>query len=145
MQIDQKEAKTLITTFSFTVEQGKIKELAQAIGDENPIYQSLEAAKAEGYRGIPAPPTFATVIGFWGGFDFDVQVEKLQLEPLKVLHGEQEYEYIDQIYAGDVLECEVYKVGEIDKRKMKLVIVETEYKRDGQAVLIARSTIIERK
>lgn len=44
--------------YCMAVEKGKIKELAIAIGDDNPIYYSLEAAKDSGYDGIPVPLTF---------------------------------------------------------------------------------------
>ena len=36
--------------FTIEVERGKIRELARAIGDDNPIYQSREAAQALGYK-----------------------------------------------------------------------------------------------
>ena len=46
--------------FPVRVEQVKIRELALAIGDNNPIYQTTEAAQAAGYPAIPLPPTFGT-------------------------------------------------------------------------------------
>jgi hypothetical protein len=52
--------------FDFVVERGKIKEFCIAIGETNPIYFDLEAAKKAGYDDIPAPPTFQTSIQFWG-------------------------------------------------------------------------------
>lgn len=56
--------------YSMAVEKGKIKELAIAIGDDNPIYYSLEAAKNAGYDGIPVPLTFLQVIEYHGGYGF---------------------------------------------------------------------------
>ncbi len=52
--------------FDFTVERGKIKEFCLAINEKNPIYFSVEEAKKAGYSDVPAPPTFPTVIMFWG-------------------------------------------------------------------------------
>ena len=34
--------------FTFTVERGKVKEFLQAIGEKNPIYWDIAAAKAAG-------------------------------------------------------------------------------------------------
>ena len=43
--------------FTIEVERGKIRELALAIGDDNPVYQSQEAAQAAGYPDVPLSPT----------------------------------------------------------------------------------------
>lgn len=131
--------------FTFTVERGKIKELALAIGDLNPIYYDVEEAKKEGYRDIPVPPTFGTVMDFWGGLDFDTLVQTLNLNPLKVLHGEQEYQYEDIVYAGDVITVQAKVIKLLEKKGMKMIKLETNYKRDGNTVMIARSMIIEKR
>ncbi len=52
--------------FTIEVERGKVRELALAIGDENPVYQSREAAQAAGYADVPLSPTSPTVFQFWG-------------------------------------------------------------------------------
>ena len=47
---------TLTTGFppyTIEVERGKVRELALAIGDENAIYQSRQAAQAAGYADAP--------------------------------------------------------------------------------------------
>ncbi|MFC3884916.1 MaoC family dehydratase N-terminal domain-containing protein [Bacillus songklensis] len=138
------ETAVVFQPFTFTVERGKIKELAMAIGDQNRVYYHVEEAKKEGYRDIPVPPTFGTVMDFWGGLDFDTLVQTLQLNPLKVLHGEQEYQYEDIVCAGDVITAQARVVKQLEKKGMKMIKLETEYKRDGDTVMVARSTIIER-
>jgi len=86
--------------YCMAVEKGKIKELAIAIGDDNPVYYSLEAAKEAGYDGIPVPLTFLQIIDFHGGYGFQEKMEALYLIPVKILHGGQAYEYLGDIYAG---------------------------------------------
>ncbi len=130
--------------FEFQVEQGKIKELALAIGDNNPIYYSMEAAKEKGFRTIPAPPTFPTVMDMWGGMDFEHLVKMLEVNPLHVLHGEQEYEYHQMIYAGDFIKATVKVISRKARMGMTFIIIETTYTRDGECVVIGRSTVIER-
>ncbi|MBM7647714.1 acyl dehydratase [Bacillus ectoiniformans] len=137
--------KRVLSRFHYHVEPAKIRELADAIGDPNPVYRSLEAARSQGFQAIPVPPTFATVIDFWGGFDFDTLVSKLELNALQVLHGEQEYEYIEQVYVGDHLEAEVKVLKQNERKNMKFIVLETTYQREGKTVLISRSTVIERK
>ena len=40
------------------VERGAIRRFAEALGDLNPIYFDLEYARASGFKGVVAPPTF---------------------------------------------------------------------------------------
>ena len=43
---------------TYEVEKGAIVKFAQAIGDNNPIFNNEEAARDSAYGGIIAPPTF---------------------------------------------------------------------------------------
>jgi hypothetical protein len=40
----------------------KIMEYAQAIGDPNPVYRDLDAARQAGHPDVIAPPTFAVMV-----------------------------------------------------------------------------------
>ena len=131
-QLEEKIGMKL-ESYTFTVEKGKIKELALAIGD----------LKEEYLNGESLLPTFPTVIEFWGGQGSSSSV--LGLDVKKVLHGEQEYEYIGEIKPGDVIT--VYSVIEdaYTKAKMNFVIMKKEFvNQHGELVLIVRQTIIER-
>lgn len=135
-----------LSRYTFTVERGKIREMALAIGDDNPLYTNLDYAREQGYRDVIAPPTFGICIDLWGGHDFTALCKKLQLNPLKVLHGEQEYRYYDDICPGDQLEAVCRLKNYIDKGKMYLFCLETEYRdQAGETVLVSRCNIIERK
>ena len=135
--------------YRMAVEKGKIKELAIAIGDDNPIYYSLEAAKDAGYDGIPVPLTFLQVIEYHGGYGFQEKMELLKLNPLKILHGEQEYEYLGDIYAGDELHV-TSKIVRADTKigssgRMDFVTEETRFtNQKGELVAIAKITLIHR-
>ncbi|MCD6571503.1 MAG: MaoC family dehydratase N-terminal domain-containing protein [Deltaproteobacteria bacterium] len=132
------------------VERGKIRELAKAIGDSNPIYLDREAAVKEGYKDCPAPPTFLTVPMMWCSSMPDV-INDLKINFAMVLHGEEEYEYYQQIYPGDVLTGKPKVVSVEEKtsksgRKMDMVTVEIIYtNQKGEKVAKARSLLIERK
>ena len=122
-----------LDTYTFKVEKGKIKELALAIGDLREEYLNGEAIL----------PTFPTVIDFWGGGASTSDL--LGLNVKKVLHGEQEYEYLGEIKPGD----EVTVTGVVEKvytkAAMNFVILKKEFvNQNGETVLISRSTIIER-
>ncbi|MEG0383539.1 MAG: MaoC family dehydratase N-terminal domain-containing protein [Solibacillus sp.] len=135
--------------YTLAVEQGKIRELALAIGDDNPIYYSLEEAKKEGYKGIPIPPTFFQVVDLWGGLGTTDKMAKLKLNLLRVLHGQQEYEYLGDIVAGDVLFVTSKVVDVVTKTGgsgvMELVTSENRYRNQhDELVAISRNTIVHR-
>jgi hypothetical protein len=135
--------------YRFEIEKGKIKELVSAIGDDNPIYTSLKDAKAEGYDRIPVPLTFLNTIDLWGGYGFEEKVMKLNLNPVKVLNGEQEFEYYSDIYAGDEISVNSLVVNAETKigssGKMELITTENFYKnQNDELVAISRNVIVHR-
>lgn len=137
------------TPFTWEVERGKIRELAQAIGDTNPIFTDPEAAAQEGYSDSPASPTFITVPMMWTDILIEVMKE-LKINYSRVLHGEEGYEYLAEIYPGDVLTGKV-RVISIDEKSgksgnMDLVRLETTFSnQENKAVLKAGTLLVERK
>lgn len=135
--------------YSFEIEKGKIKELAAAIGDDNPIYQSEEAAQEAGFKDVPIPLTYLQVVDTWGGYSFDEKMKILKLNPVKILHGEQEYEHLLDIYPGDVLTVNS-KVIDVKVKKgssggMDLITTENRYKNQrGELAAISRNTTVHR-
>lgn len=135
--------------YSFDIEKGKIKEFAAAIGDDNPIYYDLETARKEGFEGVPIPLTFLQVVDLWGGYSFQEKIEKLQLDPVKILHGEQEYELVKDIYAGDTLTVTA-KVTNVETKKgssggMDLITTEHRYtNQNDELVAISKNVTIHR-
>lgn len=137
--------------FTIEVARGKIHELALAIGDTNPIYHSQEAAQAAGYADTPLFPTSPIAFAFWGNTEMLAHLVGLGLNVMRILHGEEEYEYLTPIYPGDIL-TGVVTIVEGKSRQgrngssMDIVTLETTYSNQaGEAVLKARQTIIVRE
>ncbi|HPI93306.1 MAG TPA: MaoC family dehydratase N-terminal domain-containing protein [Deltaproteobacteria bacterium] len=135
---------------SWEVERGKIRELARAIGDPNPIYLDREAAIREGYQDTPAPPTFLTVPIFWSA-SLPPVIMDLGINFMMVLHGEEEYQYYREIYPGDVITASP-RIASIEEktsksgRKMDMVTVELLYTNQrGEKVARERAVLVERK
>jgi acyl dehydratase len=138
-----------LAPYTHPVEAGKIRELAEAIGDLNPIYFDEEAAKKQGFEGIPIPLTYLQLIDLWGGYSFQEKCEMFKLNPVKILHGEQEYQFIKEVYAGDVLT--VYgKVADVKVKQgssggMNLINLKYEYyNQNKELVATSRNLTIER-
>lgn len=136
--------------FTIEVARCKIHELALAIGDTNPIYHSQQEAQAAGYADVPLFPTSPTVFGFWGNTEVLGQLISLGINVMRILHGEEEYEYLAPIYPEDVL-TGVLTVAEGKSRQSKdgssmdIVTLEVAYtNQDGLEVLKERQTIVVR-
>lgn len=135
--------------FTWEVERGKIRELVQAIRDKNPIYVDREAAVKAGYRDTPAPATFITIPMMWTNILITV-IKALKINFTKVLHGEEAYEYLQEIYPGDILTGTV-RVVSIEEKSgksggMDLVRLETLYRNQkDEPVLKAGTLLVERK
>ncbi|GGC89431.1 hypothetical protein GCM10007216_20230 [Thalassobacillus devorans] len=127
----------------FIIERGKIKEFALALGVKNCIHYDKEKAIKLGYRDVVAPPTFGTVIDFWNDNHYYQFLKKLSLTPEDVLHGEQSYEYIEEICAGDEITGTVRNRNTKDKGDKIFFYLETNYfNQHSKLVLIGRATLV---
>ena len=139
-------AGTSFSPYSFTVERGKIREFSQAIGDIKDVYLDPREAAQEGYTDVTAPPTFGVAIDLWGGPDFGQLCKDIKANPLKVLHGEQEYEYVGDVVAGDTLTVNTTVTGYEEKKNMHLITVRKVYvNQKREEILKCRMLIIELK
>jgi len=85
--------------FVITVERGRIKEFARAIGDDNALFQDDRVGQASEWGDIIAPPTFLTT--FRDGADSATFLRELGTDISRVLHGEQEFEIHRPIRPGE--------------------------------------------
>lgn len=136
--------------FTWEVERGKIREFVQAIGDKNPIYTDKEAAVRAGYKDSPAPPTFPIVLVMWTNMLWEsFSAAKINFE--RALHGEEIYEYYQEIYPNDVLTGRMKIVGMETKfggtgGKMDIIRLEILYTNQrNEPVLKAMTVLVESK
>ncbi|MGQ9556551.1 MAG: MaoC family dehydratase N-terminal domain-containing protein [Desulfurispora sp.] len=134
-----------LPAFTFQVEKVKIGEFARAVGDTNPLYLDSAAARQAGYRDVLAPPTFGICADFWGSMDFMSLCQFLQMNPVRVLHGEQEFIYHAPVCAGDQLTVETVVESDTVKKSLRLVVLCSTYVNQfGERALESRKLIIER-
>jgi acyl dehydratase len=86
--------------FEVEIEKGRLRLFAKAIGETRPIYTDDAAARASGYRGILAPPTFAFCLGADDPNELDY-LHELGIPMGRMLHGEQQLTLVEPICAGD--------------------------------------------
>jgi acyl dehydratase len=143
---------------TIVVEKGKIAEFVMAIAQKdtpekiNPVYTDEEAAEKAGYPGIIIPPTFPTTFMFRTGGGLMGVVSALGINLRRLLHTEEEYEYLGSVCAGDIITGRMKAVDMYDQEKkgrsgklVKYTVLETEMTNQrGELVIKARSILMER-
>ncbi len=128
----------------FVVGREHIRQFAEAIGDSNPLYHDVDAAKAAGYSDLVAPPTFLTAVALRRR-TVDVHDPDLNLNYEQVVHGEQRYRLERPVVAGD----ELIVTGTITEIRVagrnELIGTTYEFRTTaGEVVATAVSTLVSR-
>jgi len=90
--------------FAVTVERGRIKDFARAIGDANPFYLDDTVGRASEWGDVIAPPTFAVSFRDESA-DSGAMLRDLGVDVSRLLHGEQEFELHGQLRPGETYLC----------------------------------------
>lgn len=124
--------------YTVTVERGKIKEFARAIGDLNPFYLDDAVGRASEWGDVIAPPTFATTFR-----DEAIAAQALRdlgIDISRVLHGEQEFEIHRQMRPGETYLCRTRVVDVYEKSgrtgSMAFVVRETVATDDANEIVV---------
>ena len=102
------------------VEKGAIIKFAEAIGDDNPVYNDEAAARASKYGGLIAPPTFLrSAVSARPDLPFDVPFDR-------VLDGGSDWEYFQPVRPGDRITA-VSRIEDINERNgsIGLMLIQT--------------------
>lgn len=131
------------------VEEGKVREFARAVGITDPLCTDSDAARAAGFKGVIAPPTFAITAGQWAP-KWKSAARMCGFELTRLLHGEQRFTLHRPICAGDVLVGRKKIVDLFEKEgkrggTMAFVTEDTEWRdaETGEAVVTTTTTLIE--
>jgi hypothetical protein len=141
MSVDTKHIGTKFPPFSFTVERGKVREFALAIGDSNPAYFSDDPV---------LPPTFPITFAFWSDANLVDKLASLGVQIWNVLHAEQEYIYARPIRVGDTITgqatvADIYTKEGRAAGAMDFIAVAIEYtNQNGEPVLKENMLLIVR-
>jgi len=128
---DASHVGLVVDEVDFPVEEGKVREFAIAVGDDD-------------HRSVPL--TFATVAGHWR--DQAAMVDKLALDLRRIVVGGSEWEYHAPVAVGDRLRGRRV-VAAVDAKEgsrgtMTLITLETRLHRgDGELAVVQRDTVIE--
>jgi acyl dehydratase len=129
----------------YEVSRAKIREFAESIGDDNPLYTDPAAARAAGYPDVIVPPTFLTIINL-AAINVVVEDPDLGLDYSRMVHGDQTFTYHRSVHAGDQLRVVVhiddimYRAGN-DFINMRADIWDA----DDQIVVVTKAQLVVRE
>jgi acyl dehydratase len=133
---------------AYEVSREKIGEYVGAIGDRNPVHVDPVAAQRLGYRDIVAPPTFAAVFStrpFRTAMADPEWLERSTIDPKRILHGGQSFEFHRGVFPGDRLIVQSIVDDVYEKKSLVFLIVATRVDTEsGERVLEAKTTLIIR-
>ncbi len=135
MPVDDSAKGKTYSPHEYEVGKEKIREYAQAVGEDNPVYFDREAARAAGFRDVPAPPMFAVVYAF-GSVGPAVVDPDVGVNLAMMVHGGQEFVWGEPVCSGDVIST-VTTVKDIsEKGGMGFYVFESVSKnQEGQEVV----------
>lgn len=129
---------------AYEVGREKIREFADAIGDQNPAYRDTAAAEALGHPDVIAPPTFAFVVTMAAN-DRLLDDPELGLDFSRVVHGDQRFAYTRPVRAGDRLASTVVVEKITSRAGNDFVTTRTDVvDSDGEPVLSAWTSLVVR-
>jgi acyl dehydratase len=109
---------------TYAVGREKVREYAHAVGETNPVYFDLDAARAAGYADLVAPPMFAVVYSAPalapGLFDPEVGIDFARM-----VHGGQEFSWGAPVVAGDEIETTASVAGVTPRGEMTFFVFES--------------------
>lgn len=116
--------------YAVTVERGRIKDFARAIGDLNPFYLDDRVGAASEWGDVIAPPTFAITFRDETA-DTGALLRDLGVDISRVLHGEQEFELFGPLLPGRTYLC-----------RSKIVDLYEKTGRSGPMAFVVRETAV---
>jgi acyl dehydratase len=140
----------VLSSGSATVTAESIAAFARALGDENPLYVDADAARRGPFGTLVAPPTYPIAFmtqAMAGGMDTFLE---LGLDFMTLVHGEQEFEYVRPIRAGETLTL-TGRIADIYEKSgssgiLDFVVLETEARAAaGEPVFFSRNVLISRR
>ena len=125
-----------------SVPRERVIAFSRAIGEDGAVHVDIDAARAAGHPDLVLPPTMLF------GLELEARGEKLLvdmgLDPLRVLHAEQSFDYHRSVHAGEELRFETV-VADVYRRmggRLEFIVQETAVHRGDEHVVDLRQVLV---
>ncbi|WIE48438.1 MaoC family dehydratase N-terminal domain-containing protein [Pseudomonas sp. GM17] len=140
--IDKKWIGHELAATTLMLERGRLRAFARAIGETDPLYTDLAAARAAGHADLLVPPTFLFGAELDAG-TLDCMLADLDIPIAKILHGEQSFDYHKPVCAGETVTVKS-RIADIFEKKNGALefLVKTSHIHNDNAELVAESRTV---
>jgi acyl dehydratase len=122
--VDDSAIGMTLTPVHARVEPGRLRFFLDVLGERNPVYRDLAAARAAGFSERPIPPTYLVCLEMMDGEKPFEMLEALKVNISRILHGEQKFIYRAPVYVGDELTFETSVTGVQHKKGGALTMID---------------------
>ena len=132
---------------SLLIDRSRLRLFAKAIGQTNPIFFDVDAARRAGHPDLPVPPTFYLSVELEVPEPLDF-LSEMDVDLRSVLHGGQSFQYHGTAHAGDELSSSCVITDMFEKKGGALTFLITEspiINQDGVRIATLGNTIIVRQ
>ncbi len=135
-----------LPAFSAKVERGHLRFFATVLGEIDPTYSDLDAARAAGYPDLLVPPTFFFSLELGRPNPHGV-LQELGVDLRQILHGEQAFEYHALAFAGQTLDLAPRYSDYYEKKNgaLRFLVRQTHVSRDGEPVATLTNVLVIRE
>lgn len=123
-----------------------LRSFATAIGESDPVYSDVAAARADGYPDVLVPPTYLFSLEFQRPDPYRV-LRMLGADLQQALHGEQRFTYHTLAFAGDELTFRPY-IGDYYEKKngaLRFIVRDTTVTRGDTVIAELRNVLVVRE
>lgn len=135
-----------LPAFTTEVDRDPLRAFAAAIGEKDPVYRDVAAARAAGHPDLPVPPTYLFSLEFKRPDPYLV-LRTLAVDLRQILHGEQRFTYHTLAYAREELVFRP-RVGDYYEKKngaLRFLVRDTTVTRDGTVIAELRNVLVVRE
>jgi acyl dehydratase len=104
---------------TYLVGREKIREYASAVGETDPRFHDVEAARAAGFADVVAPPMFACVY-CWRALGPAVLDPSVGIDFSRLVHGGQDFTWHAPVVAGDEITTDAEFAGHQKKGQLNV-------------------------
>src|ERR1700682_2149911 len=126
--VDQSAVGRSFMPITAHVEPGRLRYFCNTLGESNPVYLVVNAARAERDEALPAAPTYLFCLEMMDAAEPFEFLTALDIDLARVLHGEQRFTYHAPVVVGDTLTFKPRVTGVTEKKggAMTFIVIETE-------------------
>ncbi len=149
----KRETKGLETeSVTVQLERGRIRFFARTLGDIDPIFNDVAAARAKGHPDIVAPPSFPMVVEALANEERRRRgapslADVVGCDFRYLLHGEQHYAFGGLMFAGDEVSVSTKVLDFYDKRDglLEFIVLESTILHADRGLMVrAKRTLLHR-